>query len=223
MTRDLTDTVMLRSAVGCKTLTLTEGKRAGPQLFAWISTMTPQNGRKGPRQNLFLALWAARRDFPARGQPSATNVCLTHRTRMRVCKMAQALRLKRERPKEYLTLEGEPPLGQRLHLWPGVPLIACVQQTKDGIYNSMLLEVTGYDGETISLRDREGDGEFKMSHDWVRKHTRSGYCYTIASAQGRTIPGDIGIYDTSHKRFSRRHLYTCLSRAQRYADISIED
>ena len=66
--------------------------------------------------------------------------------------MAQALRLKREKPREYLTLEGEPPLGQRLHLWPGVPLIACVQATKDGIHNSMLLAVQGYTGDTITLK-----------------------------------------------------------------------
>ncbi len=142
---------------------------------------------------------------------------------MRVIKAAQALRLRREKPRELLTLEGEPPLGQRLHLWPGVPLIACVQATKDGIFNSMLLEVQGYTGDTGTLKDREGDGVFTLSHDWVRKHTRSGYCFTIASAQGRTIPGDLGIYDTAHKRFGLRHLYTCLSRAQKFENLSIED
>ena len=46
---------------------------------------------------------------------------------------------------------------------------------------------------------------------------------TIASAQGRTIFGEIGVGDTNHTRFALRHLYTCLSRAQKYTDPSIED
>ena len=128
---------------------------------------------------------------------------------MRVVKWAQALRLRRDRPTEYLTLEGDPPHGQRLFIYAGVPLIACVQATQKGIYNSMLLDVVAYDAETVTLRDREGGGEYPLSHEWVRLHTRSGHCYTKASAQGRTIPGGIGVYDTAHPRFSRRQLYTC--------------
>ena len=137
LSRDLTDTWMLRAAVGCKTLTLTEGRRADPQLFAWISTMTPG----GERDSLAIALPAARLAFPARGRPAARNVCLCHRTRMRVIRIAQAQRLRRDRPSSYVVLKGEPPLGQPLYIYPGVPLIACVQATKDGIYNSMLLGV----------------------------------------------------------------------------------
>ena len=67
--------------------------------------------------------------------------------------MAQALRLRRDMPTEYLTLEGEPPLGQRLHIYAGVPLISCLQATKDGIHNSMLLEVQRYNGDTITLEN----------------------------------------------------------------------
>ena len=118
--------------------------------------MTPQNGRMGPRQNLVLALHAAREDFPPRGAPATTNVCLCHRTRMRVIKIAQAQRLRRDRPSAYIVLRGDPPLGQPVNIYAGVPLIACVNATKDGIHNSMLLEVLSYTGDTITVKDREG-------------------------------------------------------------------
>ena len=86
--RDLTDTWMLRAAVGSKNLLLTEGRRAEAELFSWISSMTPG----GARDSLAVAPPAARLAFPARGRPAASNVCLCHRTRMRVIKAAQAQR-----------------------------------------------------------------------------------------------------------------------------------
>ena len=70
--------------------------------------------------------------------------------------------------------------------------------------------------------DREGDAEFHLSHAWVAKHTRSGLCYTISSAQGRRISGELGVFDTEHPRWSLRHLYTALSRATAAALLSIE-
>ena len=73
-----------------------------------------------------------------------------------------------------------------------------------------------------SLLDDILDAEFRLSHAWVTKHTRSGLCYTISSAQGRTIFGELGIFDTDHPRWSLRHLYTALSRATAAALLSIE-
>ena len=62
LARDLTDTVMLRSAVGRKTLVLTEGKRCDARLFEYLSRP--------------LDVEAARLAFPARGRPAETNLCL---------------------------------------------------------------------------------------------------------------------------------------------------
>ena len=96
---------MLRAAVENKTLLLTEGRRAETELFSWISSMTPG----GERDSLAVALPVARLAFPPRGRPAASNVCLCHRTRMRVIKAAQAQRLRKDRPAAYLTFEGEKP------------------------------------------------------------------------------------------------------------------
>ena len=95
-------------------------------------------------------------------------------------------------------------------------------QSKQGIHNSMLLETVTL-GESITLRNVEGEGEFVLSHEFCRKNLRSALCYTISSAQGRTIPGSIGLYDLSHPRYTIRHLYTCVSRSRRFEDLSCED
>ena len=41
LTRDISESVMLKSAVGCKRLRLTESHRSDPTLFAWYSSMAP--------------------------------------------------------------------------------------------------------------------------------------------------------------------------------------
>ena len=61
-----------------------------------------------------------------------------------------------------------------------------------------------------------------LSHEWVRKNTRSGLCFTIASAQGRTLRGELAIFDAGHKRWTLRHLYTAISRATAYDSVSVE-
>ena len=87
----------------------------------------------------------------------------------------------------------------------------------------MLLECVSFDAEHVTLRNVEGEGEFVCTHEFCRKNTRSARAYTIASAQGRTVPGTIGIYDTKHARWSVRHLYTAMRRGQGFDMISIED
>ena len=69
----------------------------------------------------------------------------------------------------------------------------------------------------------ESGAEHNLSHQFVAERTRLGYCFTIASAQGRTLEGSVAIWDTRHPRFTRRHLVTCLSRGSEAAKVSIED
>ena len=126
--------------------------------------------------------------------------------------------------------------------WPGTRHIACMAQTKQGIHNSMLLECVSWDGEHVTLRNVEGPllsdrndgleslkGELVCTHDFVCTHSfckanlRSALCFTISSAQGRTLRGSIGLYDLSHPRYTRRHLYTCISRSQAFGNLSCED
>ena len=61
---------------------------------------------------------------------------LCHLTRRRVIARAQKEKLRRERPRHYLSLDGEAPLGQRTLFWPGTRHIACMAQSKQGVHNS---------------------------------------------------------------------------------------
>ena len=72
-------------------------------------------------------------------------------------------------------LKGEPPLGQPLYIYPGVPHLACVQAIKDQIHKSRLLEVQSYTNETITLKDCEGEGVYTLSLEWVRKIREAAY------------------------------------------------
>ena len=213
---DISDTAMLKSSVDCNRCVFTEPKRCDKQLFAWISTIA--KGRARTRLPFCTLLEQARLAFPATGRPRETNVSLTHLTRKRVTHFAQKLALRRGIPKHYIVLEGE----LRLYIYPTIRLIACMQSSKHGLYNSMLLRVESFDAETITLRNEEGEEQFCLSHSFCKDHLRSAHCWTLASCQGRTVNGSLGIYDTHHRNFSVRALYTALSRAKSKALISIE-
>ena len=134
--------------------------------------------------------------------------------------MVQRQRLKRE---PGLRLIGKPPLGQPMLIQRGTRLICCLEQSKHGLWNSQLLEVEAFDNATVSVRCVESGTGHSLSHQWVAERTRLGYCFTIASAQGRTLEGSVAIHDLTHPKFGRRHLFTCLSRAREASKASIED
>ena len=87
-------------------------------------------------------------------------------------------------------------------------------QSKQGIHNSMLLECVSWDSEHVTLRNVEGpgclladrncgEGELVCTHSFCKANLRSALCFTISSAQGRTLRGSIGLYDLSHPRYTR--------------------
>ena len=218
LTGDISDTAMLKGAVDCRRCVFTEPKRCDERLFAWLSTVAAGGWRW--QLPLTDVLAQARAAFPKRGKPQQTNLCLCHLTRKRIIHRAQKAALRRERPAAHLALEGDAPLGQRTLYWPGTRHIACMAQSKQGLHNSMLLECVGFDAEAVTLRNLEGEGEFVLAPELCRKNLRSALAYTISSAQGRTIPGTIGL---GHPRYGIRHFYTCVSRSRRFEDLSCED
>ena len=137
--------------------------------------------------------------------------------------MAQRRKLRHDKPATYLTLEGPPPMGQKLFFYPTVPLICCPQTARQQRFNSQLLDVVSYDSTTIVARDRESGETYTLSHEFVRLHCRSGHAYTIASCQGRQYSGSVALWDTRARHWSKRHAYTALSRARAWEALSIED
>ena len=116
-------------------------------------------------------------------------------------------------------------MGQKLLVYPSVPLICCMQTTRGGLYNSQLLTVRSYDSTHIEAEDTESGQTHSLTHEWVRLHTRSAHAVTIASCQGRQWPvgTTVALWDTRHKMWTKRHLYTSISRGRRHEDLSIED
>ena len=114
-------------------------------------------------------------------------------------------------------------MGQKLYVYPSVPLICCLQTARQNLFNSQLLDVVSYDESHIVAQDRESGQTHTLPHEFVRVHCRSGHAYTIASCQGRQYSGSVALWDTRHARFTRRHLYTALSRARAWEALSIED
>ena len=161
--------------------------------------------------------------FPPKGTPADTNLTLSHVTRKRVITVAQRRKLRRDKPGSYLTLEGPPPLGQRLLIYPTVPLIVCLQTARQQLYNSQLLTVRSYDATHVVAEDQESGQTHTLLHDFVRLHCRSGHAYTISSCQGRQYSGSVALWDTRHPRWTKRHAYTALSRARAYEALSMED
>ena len=117
-------------------------------------------------------------------------------------------------------------MGQaKLVVYPSVPLICCVQTTRGGLFNSQLLTVKSYDANQIEAEDPESNQTHILTHEFVRVNCRSAHAVTIASCQGRQWPRGtrIALWDTRHRNWSKRHLYTSISRGRTHDDISIED
>ena len=62
-----------------------------------------------------------------------------------------------------------------------------------------MLTVTGFDAKTVSLKCDDTGAEHTVSYQFVAEKTRLGHCFTIASAQGRTL-SDVAIHDTKHPK-----------------------
>ena len=75
----------------------------------------------------------------------------------------------------------------------------------------------------LEVEDAEGGQTYSLTHEWCRLHTRSAHAVTISSCQGRQFAGSLALWDTRHPRFSKRHLYTALSRARSWEALAIEE
>ena len=101
-----------------------------------------------------------------------------------------------------------------MSLWPGVLITTVLDGLpKEGIYSSQLLGVITWDANTISLTCAEGGQLYSVTHAFCQRNLRLAYAMTYASVQGRTCLGSVALFDTTHPKFTRRHLVMGLSRA----------
>ena len=90
-------------------------------------------------------------------------------------------------------------------------------QVSKAVKNGMFYKVKAIhgfqEGRILSpSQDVEFEGGIKLPSKFVARNMRLVHALTIQSSQGRTLPGPVEII-SSHKRFTRKHLMICLSRA----------
>ena len=87
--------------------------------------------------------------------------------------------------------------------------------------NGAFLLVKRVSPEGVWLQDEDTGEELEVSTAQVAKHTRLRWALTLTSVQWRSLPGTVGIHDTSSRHFSAAHLYVVLSRATDGANATI--
>ena len=222
---DVSDGTLLKSICGYKRLRLVEGKRSCKKLFDFYASCSTIGSRIGlPLEEM---LRDAREAFPTRGFADV-NLVISHRRRLAINERFQAIRLIEEKPTEILRMSAvrQPGLNstQDMILWQGVMLTAVLDGiTKDGVYNSQLLRVDSWDSKLINLTCTEGGSSYSMTHNFCARNMRLAYAMTYASIQGRSCLGSVALWDTSHCKFTRRHLVMGLSRATQADLVWIAD
>ena len=81
----------------------------------------------------------------------------------------------------------------------------------------------GWTAETLELQCVESAALYSVPLGWAQANIRHGAAITYAAVQGRSCPKSVALYDSTSKRFSRRHLVMGLSRASRIEDVWLAD
>jgi hypothetical protein len=208
---------LLHVLAGGNRCTLTECRRGDRRLFDFYSSLIPGGSRAElPVQT---CVSQAKAEFRSSG-PARWNLVISHRRRC----LINAERNRTEAPPGAVLLEvsGRRARGngaQSMLVWPGLQLFGCSSASK-AIRNGCLYTVESLDTEAKTLV-LEGAGS--LTFDQARAWLRLSYAQTYASCQGTEFDGSLCLWDTTHRHFSRRHLFVGLSRARANAAVSLRD
>ena len=110
-------------------------------------------------------------------------------------------------------------------VWEGIVLSAVLDSiSRQGIYNAQLLRITGWGEDTLDLQCRESAQTYSVPLGWAAANLRHGAAITYAAVQGRSCTNQrVALWDTTSKRFTRKHLVMGLSRASRFGDVWLAD
>ena len=95
--------------------------------------------------------------------------------------------------------------------------------SRQGIYNAQLLSVQGWSEDLLRLKCTEGGAEFAVPIEWAQQNLRYGAAICYAAIQARTCYGTVALWDTTSRRFTRRHLVMGLSRATAATKVWLAD
>ena len=193
------------------------GPKGGEKGFVFVFNSRLAVGGCNHRLPLQEQVALARQTFPKQDGGTQFNLCISHQKRQQIIRDIQKRELaaKREAGVDVLYLapvfSSTANKTQDLYLWKGKVLV-CVATLKT-TYNSQLLVVKRLGRTMITCTDYDTDEEVVLPHATVAKHCRSASALTYASCQGRGLP-EVGLWDTTSPRFTKRHLFMGLSRAR---------
>ena len=150
---------------------------------------------------------------------------ISHARRKKIIAAVIEKRRGEEKPTETLTIpKGSDPNSQEIIVWKGVILAAVLDSvSRQGIYNAQLLRITGWDLDNLELVCTESGEMYSVPLAWCPNNLRHGAAICYAAVQGRSCTNRVALWDTTNKRFTRKHLVMGLSRASRMDDIWIAD
>ena len=194
---------MFHSLCGGNRVTLKTCRRSDSTLYDWYVSLCPGGSRY--ETDFQEVLEEAREFFSGTDTPRWT-LCIDHALRRKINREANL----REKTKEAIWVKVPKTrcanAPQDFWIFPQQTLMAHVQVSKV-VKNGMFYQVKAVMDDTV-----EFEGGIKLPLKFVARNMRLVHALTIQSSQGRTLPGPVEII-SSHKRFTRKHLMICLSRA----------
>ena len=129
-------------------------------------------------------------------------------------------RLREEKPTRTLTIPKGGENSQEIVVWEGNVLTANLDSvSRQGIYNAQPLKITGW-GDSLELECTESAQTYSVPLGWAQANLRHGAAICYAAVQGRSCTSQrVALWDTTSKRFTRKHLVMGLSRASRFEDV----
>ena len=205
---------LLHTLAGGNRLELVECRRSDAELFGFYSSLIAGGSRF--ELGLADAVREAKELLTYDGL-AEHNLVISHQRRIRLNRdLNQQLA-----PMGAIRLEitGKASRGnsaQTMLLWPGIVLIGCLAVSKHGIQNGVLYTVESVTREAVVLV-----GGVSLSHAHAKTCLRLSYAQTYASCQGSEFDGPLRLHDTSHKFFTRKHLFVGLSRAKVASEVGL--
>ena len=92
-------------------------------------------------------------------------------------------------------------------------MIAVLPESKQGVWNSQLLEVREVKEKTLHFECLDTGRAYELSLAFVARYLRLSWAMCYASLQGRTMRGSLRLLDLGHPRMTSRMLLVALSRA----------
>ena len=194
-------------------------------MFRWVTSLCPGGSRF---HTPFPEVLAEAREFFKSSETPQWTLCIDHEMRKRINKEQNL----REKPPDAIFVKvprvNSPNAPQDFYIYPGQVLICHTQNSKGNIKNGLFYTVSEIksmkhpQNEDVSNQDLFVSFECGLTLPLrvVVKSFRLTHALTISSSQGRTLPGVVEIR-TKHRRFTRKHLMVCLSRATRFDLVQV--